>query len=75
MARRRKRTAAQSDKAVAEFRGRMEFLEQMWGATTEYEVDLSTGRAWFRITPKGSTVTLSVHGVDVGDVLLPAANG
>ena len=69
----RKRSRQELDKLCDDFRGRMAFLETMWGCRTEYEVDYATGRAWFKITPAGSSVTLSVYGVDVEEVLLPGA--
>jgi hypothetical protein len=49
----------------------MEFLETAWGAKTEYEVDLSTGKAWFKLTMPGSSTALIVHDVRAWNVLLP----
>lgn len=62
-----------SDEDVEEFRSRVRFLEDMWGVTTEYEVDLSTGIAWLKIKRPDSPVVLSVMRFHIFDFFLPAA--
>ncbi len=62
-----------SDEDVEEFRNRVRFLEDMWGVTTEYEVDLSTGHAWIRITRPDSPVAVSLKKFHIFDFLLPSA--
>ena len=51
----------------------MRFLEDMWGVTTEYEIDLGTGYASIRITRPDSPVAVSIKKVHVFDFLLPSA--
>lgn len=68
-----KSSQAKRDAAAAAFRERMQFLETMWNATTEYEVDLSTGRGWFKVRMPGSQVVLFVADVDVESVMLPGS--
>jgi hypothetical protein len=62
-----------SDEDVEEFRSRVRFLEDMWGVTTEYEIDLGTGYASIRITRPDSPVAVSIKKVHVFDFLLPSA--
>jgi hypothetical protein len=70
----KKRSSKQIEAAAFEFSRRMEFLETAWSAKTEYEVDMSTGMCWFKITPVGAMTTLAVHDVPCWEVLLPAAS-
>jgi hypothetical protein len=69
----KKRTKKQIENAAFEFSNRMEFLETAWSAKVEYQVDMSTGMASFRITPAGSSTTLAAYNVPCWEVLLPAA--
>jgi hypothetical protein len=69
MARRKRPT----DKAIADFRGRMAFFEDIWGVTTEYEVDLSTGVAWVKVRMPGTSAVLSLKRIHIDDLLLPAS--
>ena len=62
-----------SDEDVEEFRSRVQFLEDMWGVKTEYEVDLASGIAWLKITRPDSPVVLSVMRFHIFDFLLPSA--
>lgn len=66
-----KRSQQSIDEDVARFRERMQFLETAWGAKTEYELDLSTGKGWFKVTMPGSSTALVVHDVRAWNVLLP----
>lgn len=66
----RKRTRAAIDKLADDFRGRMAWLETAWNCRTEYEVDLSTGAAWFKITFPNNTTALFVE-CDVSGVIVP----
>ena len=68
-----KRSKREIEDAAIGFRDRMRFLEEMWGAKVEYEVDLATGACSFRITPSGSCVTLVVHEIKAWNVALPAS--
>jgi hypothetical protein len=69
----RKLTRDQIDAAVIAFRDRMQFLETAWNAKTEYEIDLSTGLAWFKVRMPDSPVVLSVTRCNVDAVLLPGS--
>ena len=66
-----KRSQKSIDADVIKFRERMEFLETAWGVKTEDEVDLSTGKSWFKLTMPGSSTALIVHDVRAWNVLLP----
>lgn len=68
-----KRSKREIEQAAIGFRDRMRFLEEMWGARVEYEVDLATGVCSFRITPPGASVTLVVHESRAWNVTLPAS--
>jgi hypothetical protein len=57
------------------FRDRMNFLEMAWNAKVEYEVDLATGKCWFKVTPEGASTTLVVHDVLAWNVILPSSGG
>jgi len=68
----RKRTKAEMAAAISEFQGRLDWLESSWGCRTEYEVDESTGRGWFKITMPDSNTSLMVW-CHADDVALPSA--
>jgi hypothetical protein len=65
-----KRTKRELDNLAAAFEGRMAWLESAWGCRTEYEIDLSTGAAWFKVSMPGSDTALMVR-CDVSGVTVP----
>jgi hypothetical protein len=68
-----KPTKREIEQAAIGFRDRMRFLEDMWGARVEYDVDIATGLCSFKVTPPGSSVTLVVHDARAWNVTLPAS--
>ena len=66
-----KRTPDEIEQAAAEFADRLDWLESAWGGSCEYEVDMETGRAWFRLSVPGSTTSLMVRCM-AWSVTLPA---
>jgi hypothetical protein len=65
-----KRKRSQLDRLAKEFEARAAWLESAWGCRTEYEVDLSTGRLWLKITMPGNTTALVVR-CDIEDLSVP----
>lgn len=51
--RKKKRTQEEIDNLAANFMDKLDWVETSWGVKTEGEVDLSTGRAWLKITKPG----------------------
>jgi hypothetical protein len=66
----RKRTKAEVERLAADFESRAAWLESAWGCSTEYEVDLSTGRVWLKITMPASTTALVVR-CDIEGISVP----
>lgn len=66
----RKRTKAELERLIADFEGRLAWLETAWSCCTEYEVDLSTGAAWMKITMPENTTALVVR-CDVSGITVP----
>ena len=66
----RKRSRAAIDKLADDFRGRMAWLESAWNCRTEYEVDLSTGAVWLKVTFPSNTTALVVR-CDVSGITVP----
>jgi hypothetical protein len=66
----RKRTRATVEKLAAEFEQRMEWLETAWSVTTEYEVDLSSGSVWLKLTMPGNSTAMVIR-CDVAGITLP----
>lgn len=70
----RKRPRATVEKLAAEFEQRMQWLETAWGVKTQYEVDLSTGAAWVKLTMPGNQTAMVIR-CDVAGITLPGADG
>ena len=68
----KKRTKAELERLVADFEGRMAWLESAWCCRTEYEIDTATGEVWLKITLPGNQTSLVVRG-DVASVTVPGA--
>jgi hypothetical protein len=66
----RKRTKAEVERLAADFESRVAWLESAWSCRTEYEVDLSTGRVWLKITMPASTTALVVR-CDIEGISVP----
>jgi hypothetical protein len=66
----RKRTKAEVERLAADFEGRAAWLESAWGCRTEYEIDLSTGGVWLKITMPASTTALVVR-CDIEGISVP----
>jgi hypothetical protein len=69
----RKRTKAELEKLIADFVGRVEWLETAWGCRTEYEIDESTGRVWLKLTMPANTTALIVR-CDVEGISVPGTD-
>jgi len=69
----RKRTKAELERLVADLEGRLAWLENAWSCRTEYEVDLSTGRVWLKITMPASTTALVVR-CDIESISVPGTD-
>ena len=69
----RKRTKAEVERLAADFEGRAAWLESAWGCRAEYEVDLSTGRVWLKITMPASTTALVVR-CDIEGISVPGTD-
>lgn len=66
----KKRSRREVDRLADDFRGRMEWLESAWNCRTEFEVDLSTGDTWAKITFPGNSTALVIR-CDVGGITVP----
>jgi len=66
----RKRTKRELERLVADFEGRMAWLESAWGCRTEYEVDMGSGAVWLKLTMPGNSSALVVR-CDVAGVTVP----
>lgn len=60
-----------SEETVADFIGRMRFLQTMWGCRTSYDVDLETGIGWLEIHMPGTGAVLRINKFHVSDVFVP----
>ena len=49
----KKRTQEELEDAASKFMDKLDWIETSWGVKTTGEVDLSTGRAWLKITKPG----------------------
>lgn len=69
----RKRTKAELERLIADFEGRVEWLESAWGCRSEYEVDESTGRLWLKLTMPANPTALVVR-CDVEGITVPGTD-
>jgi hypothetical protein len=45
--------------------GSLDFLEDMWGAKTHYDIDTETGRGTVQVWMPGTNVVLHLESIDV----------
>jgi hypothetical protein len=69
----RKRTKRELERLAADFEGRMSWLETAWSCRTEYEIDLSSGRLWLKITMPGNSSALVIR-CDITGVTVPGTS-
>lgn len=69
----RKRTRRELAQLVADFEGRMVWLESAWGCRIEYEVDESTGAVWLKLTMPANATALVIR-CDVGGITVPGTD-